>query len=102
MCENTKHPHYDTIVAFINGEQIEWYNTFGKRWEVVTTPAFFSEYKYRVKLKTQKLYYRNYLCKGLGGFYVGIAWGKEDATVLSTKNPAFIKWLGETQEYEVL
>jgi hypothetical protein len=97
-----KHPHYEAIIAYANGEQLQYLSTFSNEWRDSAVPSFDPTYKYRVKPKAQKLYYRNYLCKGFDRLLIGIAYGKEECSALNAGSLCFIKWLGEMQEYEIL
>ena len=49
-----KHKHYDVIVAWANGEEIEW-SEDGKIWfggQPASSPSWLENYFYRVKPKT--------------------------------------------------
>lgn len=48
-----KHKHYDVIIAYANGEQIQVRN--GVNWTDIPSPSFLNEMKYRVKPKEVKL-----------------------------------------------
>ena len=54
----TKHPHYDVIVAWAAGEEIEFWSDVSEAWETLSTiyvpPAFYEDYKYRIKPKRIK------------------------------------------------
>lgn len=48
-----KHLHYDTIIAYANGKQIQVWN--GVNWTDLPSPSFSTELKYRAKPKEVKL-----------------------------------------------
>ena len=53
----TKHPHYDVIVAWANGEECEFLSPNTGEWESLdpeATPAFCENYHYRIKPKRVK------------------------------------------------
>lgn len=53
-----KHIHYDAIVAWANGEQIQLFSQAEKKWkdlESLTSPVWFPENQYRIKPKEVKL-----------------------------------------------
>jgi hypothetical protein len=52
----TKHKHYDVIIAYANGEAIQWFNPSAEKWEATTAPSFMDIYQYRVKPKHQVVY----------------------------------------------
>lgn len=52
-----KHPHYDVIVAWANGEECEFLSPNTGEWESLdpeATPAFCENYHYRIKPKRVK------------------------------------------------
>jgi hypothetical protein len=44
-----RHKHYDVIIAFANGAEIEFKHPESGNWIPATLPAFHNEYDYRVK-----------------------------------------------------
>jgi hypothetical protein len=46
---SNKHKHFDAILAYANGAEIEYSDNGGKDWWASLTPCFFPEYGYRVK-----------------------------------------------------
>lgn len=50
-----KHKHYDAIIAYANGEQIQIFNRPEDKWVDSTTPTFSPDSQYRVKPKEVKL-----------------------------------------------
>ena len=63
----TKHKHYDVIVAWAAGEEIEWMGPYG-RWEKIRSPNWVEDQQYRIKPKRVKkegwvnVYPGNFLC----------------------------------------
>jgi hypothetical protein len=51
-----KHKHYDVIVAFANGEEIEYYSPSRKEWSFISRPGFDENICYRVKPKDTTTY----------------------------------------------
>ena len=52
----TKHKHYDVIVAWAAGEEIEWRYTFTEAWKDLTVehPVFVESCEFRIKPKRVK------------------------------------------------
>ena len=44
-----KNVHYDLIMAWANGSDIEWYNPGIQDWEYTNTPAWVKDADYRIK-----------------------------------------------------
>lgn len=47
-----KRKHYDVIVAWANGAEVEYYNSGYDKWFTVTRPLFDDLDKYRIKQRT--------------------------------------------------
>jgi hypothetical protein len=47
--ETTKHVHYDYILAWANGEEIQWFDANLRKWFDVRNPVWEPDVKYRVK-----------------------------------------------------
>jgi hypothetical protein len=45
----TKHKHYDTIMAWANGAEIEMQDVLSRDWYVTTNPSWYEQLTYRVK-----------------------------------------------------
>lgn len=45
----TRHPHYDTIVAWAEGKAIQRYDENAKKWEDSYNPMWHGSSKYRIK-----------------------------------------------------
>lgn len=48
MCE-TKHKHYDLIIAWANGAPVQFQVNFTKEWVDIKNPSWSSHYEYRIK-----------------------------------------------------
>jgi hypothetical protein len=44
-----KHKHYDTIIAWANGAEIEMKDALAGTWHDVTTPSWYDSLTYRIK-----------------------------------------------------
>jgi hypothetical protein len=51
-----KHKHYNTIIAFANGEQIQYFSTRHQRWLDTPEPGFSDALEFRVKPKDMTTY----------------------------------------------
>lgn len=103
---NQRHKHYDIIVAWAEGKQIQRFDAIDLAWvDVRGTPGFSENAKYRVKPVTIK--YRVFL-----GRYEGVAYGgtkfypvvvmyEEQQKEDREKWQGFIRWLTDWQEVEV-
>lgn len=47
-----KRKHYDVIIAWANGAEVEYYNPGYDKWFTVTSPMFEDPDKYRIKQRT--------------------------------------------------
>lgn len=57
---NKCHPHYDVILAYAEGKQIEFYDEdCTGEWVTLSNPNFFEDHKYRVK--SEKVFPRSSL-----------------------------------------
>lgn len=45
----TRHKHYDVIVAYAEGKQIQWRDLYSDVWVDVSRPVFLENLQYRVK-----------------------------------------------------
>ena len=48
MCE-TKHKHYDVIVAWAAGKKIEYFSNIDYKWRDSSQPSWYEHYEYRIK-----------------------------------------------------
>jgi hypothetical protein len=87
----TKHPHYDVIVAWANGEPVEHYEDGGWYLWVSGVPPYFEDSQYRIKPKRVKKegWVNVYSEKDRGdrSGYLGWAWAsKEEADINCTND----------------
>lgn len=45
----SRHPHYDVIVAWAEGEPIEYFNSLEQQWQRNYDPDFYPHVQYRIK-----------------------------------------------------
>ena len=64
-----KHKHYDCIVAWANGAEIEWRASYNDPWQSNRNPSFLSKYEYRVKPEPKPDEIRYMVAKN-GGIYL--------------------------------
>lgn len=50
----TPHKHKDLIIAWANGEEIEWFDTASLVWELTTSPVWSEKFEYRIKPKNKE------------------------------------------------
>lgn len=99
-----KHKHYDLIVAWANGAEIQARETSyfadDDVWMTTKTPTWCQTIEYRIKPKTIK--YRTYLWKDhLGHCGVYSCTEKQNIDNDYEYSAEFIKWLSDWQEVEV-
>ena len=101
----SKHPHYDTIVAWAEGKTIQVWCNVGRYWydwsKDDCAPAFFHDNMYRVKPETIR--YRNYLRKAYFDkelHYVEIVSEADNKEDPREEWSQFVRWLGDWQEVE--
>lgn len=51
----TRHKHYDVIVAYAEGKQIQWRDLYSDVWVDVSRPVFLENLQYRVKPEEKNL-----------------------------------------------
>lgn len=91
---NQPHKHKDAIIAWANGEQIEYRNpAFSMKWETVKFPAWSTDVEYRVKPKEEVLRFRVALMHDTHMYFTNTADNAVQEEILQ-KDPMFIKWLG--------
>lgn len=98
----TRHKHYDVIVAFAKGKQIQFKDEAMVAWEDWPhsyAPAFFNSSDYRVKPET--LRYRVALCKESDDvlWTITIDNNRQGTDVESASY--FVRWLTDWVEVEV-
>lgn len=101
----SKHPHYDTIVAWAEGKTIQCWCIRDHYWydwsDDGTAPLFLPDREYRVKPETIR--YRTYLHKTINGDLHYVCTVSEEANKEDPREEwdLFVRWLGDWQEVEV-
>ena len=97
MC--TKHKHYDLIVAWAEGKQIQWYRTSTREWFDVNIPSWSKDDTYRIKPEPVKTVgYRRYivLVDSVYKVYTDVP-----GRIFSpTSYPSFVRWIDKEWQYE--
>jgi len=64
-----KHKHYELIIAFANGEEIELKS--GDKWFAIRNPSWFDNIEYRIKPKEpKKVSMWQFVCKDSCGYWL--------------------------------
>lgn len=87
-----KRKHYDVIIAFAEGETIEWRNLDDDPWVETEYPIFQNNAQYRVKPKLLCRYRVALYMNPTGRFYTKIASGALSSTVME-RQTYFQRWL---------
>lgn len=101
----TKHRWYDVIVAWANGEKIQ-FNSYDAGWEDYSgtescVPAFGSRFmEWRIKPETRIKRYRMALVHDYGVVSVDITNSSLDDPI-EYNIQGFIRWVGDTVEVEI-
>ena len=92
--ENKKHKHYDLIVAWASGAEIQVFMKAEQVWSDVKTPAWFEGYEYRIKpeKKVIKIKYRIVLFGDTETVWTNIT-NNTDVASEFEESKYFIKWL---------
>ena len=97
---NQPHKHKDAIIAWANGEQIEYRNPrIQMDWEPVEFPAWGEHMEYRVKPKEEVLRFRVALMHDAFAYFTTTADDEEQEEALQN-DPWFIGWLGGWQSFK--
>ncbi len=94
----TRHVHYDYIVAWAEGKQIQIWNN--EKWVDTCDPRWYTYLKYRVKPDPVVLQYRNAL-HNFDGKYIVITWDKTDDMTSHKPAPTFVRWLDGIQTVRI-
>ena len=103
----SKHPHYDTIVAWAEGKIIQYWcirDLVWLDWDLDdVAPLFHPDREYRVK--PEIIRYRTFLLKstfdGSSRPYVWNVREEDDKDDPREEWPQFVRWLGDWQEVEI-
>jgi len=93
-----KHVHYETIIAYANGEDIQFRINDDGKWSDIEHPAFYNRYQYRVKPTAIK-YKVALLANAQGVCTYTVANKIEEYRV--QLDPFFIRWLTDWVEVEI-
>lgn len=97
---NQPHKHKDAIIAWANGEQIEYYSESYKAWRECDSPSWLEFDKYRVKPKEVTRQFQVALFKYERSIYTSTADNSEQTKMLESL-PNFVGWLTEPISYQV-
>ena len=96
------HPHKfkDVIVAWANGEEIEFRDpVFTMEWKPIKTPSWLVDIEYRVKPKEEIHSFRVALMQDTNAYFTTTADDKEQEEALQN-DPWFIGWIGGWQSFK--
>ena len=98
---NKKHKHYDCIVAWAEGKEIQYYDN--NEWkDCGTDPMWCIDFNFRIKQEKKVIRFRNYLRKTTGCPEIFVfEVSKNTEWIDIEKYSFFIKWIGDWQEVEV-
>ena len=97
-----RHKHYEAIIAFAEGKQIQWQPPGGWRWvDCCSRPMFDDTKNYRIKPEPKKLQYRVALFKYPNGDYESALLRDERQIEAWKKSIYFVRWLTEWIEVEI-
>lgn len=96
----TRHKHYDVIVAYAEGKQIQWRDLYSDVWVDVSRPVFLENLQYRVKPEEKNFWYRNCIYRNPFNnmLFVFAVSGDTFEEYISeqeriTKDPYFVEWI---------
>jgi hypothetical protein len=97
MC-NSKHKHYDVIMAWASGNLVQHRQSQEKEWkdypDTPISPGWQEDYEYRIKPATEE--YRVYLTNS-GVVYICHS---RDSEYVTQSSSIFLRWLTDWTEYE--
>ena len=99
---NTKHKHYEYIVAFAEGKAVEYFDDRFTAWaRVYNTSTFdFPRIKFRIKPEQKKTVgYRRYILEGIT---LRVAIVYEDNFYDASVEDGFIRWIDNEFQYETV
>ena len=96
---NQPHIFKDVIIAWANGEEIEFRNPdFSMEWRSIKNPSWLLDTEYRVKPKEEIYSFRIALMHSADEYFTTTADNKEEESYME-KDPGFIGWLGGWQSF---
>ena len=96
------HPHKfkDVIVAWANGEEIEFRDpNYSTEWNPIKNPSWLADIEYRVKPKEEIHSFRVALMQDTNAYFTTTADDKEQEEALQN-DPWFIGWIGGWQSFK--
>ena len=98
---NQPHKHKDVIIAWANGEQIEFRDLdYSMEWQPIKNPSWLADTEYRVKPKEEIHSFRVALMHDTNVYFTTTADDKEQESALQ-HDPWFIGWLGGWQSFKL-
>ena len=95
-----RHKHYDAIVAWAEGKEIQCRHPNDAIWTAADGyPKWYNDLEYRVKPEVIK--FRNYLWKNGNTLLVHSCTSSDESYSRLERYDGFIRWLGEEQTVEV-
>lgn len=92
---NQPHKHKDVIIAWANGEQIEFRDPdYSMEWQPIKNPSWLADTEYRVKPKEEIHSFRVALMHNTNVYFTTTVDSKEEGSNME-KHPWFIGWLGD-------
>ena len=95
-----KHKHFDLILSFANGSEIEHLNRHGI-WEYIQYPSWHDDFVYRIKPEPKTdivLYAYSAKCKNDNYAYMTSAWGVNNSNFGEDIPNIKLTYDGETKE----
>lgn len=96
---NQPHKHKDVIIAWANGEVIEFYSVGHQAWIEIDSPNWLEDVQYRIKPLPVIRTFRVALFKGVEYYTTTIDEGEGAKEFESNEN--FIAWLTDPIPYQV-
>ena len=97
---NHPHKHKDVIIAWANGEQIEYRDPdYSLEWKPIRVPSWLADTEYRVKPKEEIHSFRVALMHAADEYFTTTADDPEQEASLQN-DPWFIGWLGGWQTFK--
>ena len=97
---NQPHKFKDVIIAWANGEEIEFRNPdCSTEWKPIKNPSWLADTEYRVKPKEEVLRFRVALLQDNDDYFTTTADDAEEEANLQN-DPWFIAWLGGWQSFK--
>ena len=96
---NKPHPHKDLIIAWANGEKIEFFSVGEEAWLEIDSPNWLEDVQYRIKPQPVIRTFQVALYKGIE--YYTITVDQDEDAKLYEGDTNFIAWLTDPIPYQV-